>query len=78
LRLKKCHYYHKSTEEVIESLVTKILSLTGGAPLSKALWFMSGPLYDQYVKNQTNDMESVYFINLKDIAPLRTRSCKHT
>ena len=39
---------------------------------------MSGPLYDQYVKNHSDsDMHTVYFINLRDIAPLRTRSCNY-
>jgi len=46
LRLRKCHHYHKSTEELISGIVNKVSLYTGGSPIAKVLWFMSGPLYD--------------------------------
>lgn len=49
-----------------------------GAPITKVMWFMTGALYEQFVHSAegTKQMKTVYFINLRDIGLLRTRSCK--
>lgn len=38
---------------------------------------MTAQLFDEFMKQNVNHIESVYFINLKDVASLRTRSCKN-
>ncbi|TNV83810.1 hypothetical protein FGO68_gene11754 [Halteria grandinella] len=59
-------------QAIAEKLVKVIQAKIGGAKVKQANWLMSSTLATQF--GQVFSAKTVYFINLKDIASLRTRS----
>lgn len=62
---------------VTKKIVDKVQSFAKDKEISRVVWLMSDNLVSEFfTKIGSQAGPSIYFINLKDIAELRSRSCK--
>lgn len=53
-----------------------MLAKLGDRKIDRAFWLMTDQLFKQFIEDHSKDSQNpIYFINLADIHPMRTRSC---
>ncbi len=62
------------SKEVQKRLMEKIRLWAEERPIDKVIWFMSHAAYRQFLVNEQDHVSNVFFINLNEIAVLRTRA----
>ena len=63
-----------NSEKIAGKIVGKIME--SGRGVKEASIVMSGNIFDKMMEQRNLKENSIYFIKLSEIAPMRTRSCK--